>query len=79
MSDEDQVKWVALTLDFTPEVEAKLETHALSAGLSLKCYCVGVLYRHLLKDASDVQKERWERGFPATLRRNGCDERPSAT
>jgi hypothetical protein len=74
MSNDDDIKWVALTLNFKPEVEAKLETHARAAGLSLKCYCVHVLYRHLSTDASDAEKERWGQGFPATLRRNGCDE-----
>jgi hypothetical protein len=74
MSNEDEIKWVALTLEFTPEQEAFLEARAGELGLSLKCYCVHMLYRHLLKDSSDTENEDRVRRFPATLRRNGCDE-----
>jgi hypothetical protein len=74
MSDENQDTWFTLKLEFPDEVEARLEKVAQEAGLSLKCYCVHVLLKHLLKDASAEQKERWEQQLPATLRRNGCDE-----
>ncbi|HXQ25875.1 MAG TPA: HepT-like ribonuclease domain-containing protein [Candidatus Acidoferrales bacterium] len=74
MSNEDQITWFALKLEFPDEVGARLEKIAQEAGLSLKCYCVRVLLRHLLKDASAEQKERWQQQWPATLRRNGCDD-----
>jgi hypothetical protein len=74
MSKEEEITWVTLTLNFPQELDSLIETRAHELGLSPKCYCVHVLHRHLLKDAADVQKERWTREFPATLRRNGCDE-----
>ncbi len=58
MSGEDEIKWVTLTLNFSPEQEAGLEKLAQAMGLSLKCYCVHVLHNHLLKDASAEQIER---------------------
>jgi hypothetical protein len=74
MSDESQTSWVELKLEFPDEVGTRLEKVARDAGLSLQCYCVRVLLRHLLKDASPEQKERWQKQLPATLRRNGCDD-----
>jgi hypothetical protein len=69
---ENQITWATLTLDFPPEVEDRLKAKAQTAGLSLKCYCVHLLLKLLLKDASDVEKEEWRQDFPASLRRNGC-------
>lgn len=70
---ENQIAWVPLKLEFADEVGARLEEIADKAGLSLKCYCVRVLLKHLLKDASPEQKERWQQQLPATLNRNGCE------
>lgn len=39
MSTEDQIRWVTVILNFSPEEEAGLEKQASDAGLSLKCYC----------------------------------------
>jgi hypothetical protein len=75
MSDEDQIAWVTLKLEFPDEVGARLEEIARGAGLSLKCYCIHVLLRHLLKDAASEEKERWLLQLPVTLRRNGCDDK----
>ncbi len=36
MSDEDQIKWLTLKIDLTPEAETKLEVRAQAQGLSLK-------------------------------------------
>lgn len=72
--EQNPIKWVTLTLDFTPEQEAVLEAGARTAGLSVKCFCVHVLYKHLLNNASAVEKEKWLQEFPETLRRNGCSE-----
>ena len=69
---DDEIRWGALTLDFPPEVEARLEENAREEGLSLKSYCVRVLYKHLLENASASEKEKWQRDFSATLRRNVC-------
>jgi hypothetical protein len=74
MNEEDQINWVTLTLNFTPEQEAKLLERAQAVGLSPKCYVVNLLLRHLLEDATAIQREQWQRDFPATLRRNGCEE-----
>ena len=74
MSSEDQIKWVTLTLNFPPEMEIMIEARACELGLSPKCYCIHVLHGHLLRDASVLQRERWVQEFPATLRRNGCDD-----
>ncbi len=74
MSTEDQIRWVTVTLNFSPEEEAGLEKQASDAGLSLKCYCVHILHKHLLDGASAVQQEQWQRYFPASLLRNGCRE-----
>jgi uncharacterized protein with HEPN domain len=71
---EDQSAWVALTLNLPEELEKKLEKLAQDAGLSVKCYCLRVLLKHLLERASPEQRERWQQGVPATLRRNGCDD-----
>jgi hypothetical protein len=74
MNEEDHVGWVKLKIELPDDVEIRLEKLAQESGLSLKCYCVRILLKHLLKDASVEQKERWQEQFPATLRRNGCDE-----
>lgn len=74
MDGETQITWVELNLEFTDEVESRLREVARVAGLSLKCYCVRVLLKHLLKDATPQQNERWQAQLPATLRRNGCDD-----
>jgi hypothetical protein len=70
MSEEDQIKWVALKLDFSPEHEAVLQKRAQASGLSIECYCLHLLYKNLLEEASAAQKEQWQRNLPATLRRN---------
>jgi uncharacterized protein with HEPN domain len=72
--DENQIGWVSLKLELPDDIGARLEKVAQEAGLSLKCYCVRVLLKHLMKDASPEQKERWLQHVPATLRRNGCDD-----
>lgn len=74
MNDEDQSKWVALTLNFSDEQGALLEKLAQDAGLSLKCYCVHMLFRHLLQDAPADRIESWRAQLPTTLSRNGCHE-----
>ena len=74
MSNENHIAWVTLKLEFPDDVGVRLEKVAQDAGLSLKCYCVRVLLKHLLKDASSDQKERWQRQIPAASRRNGCDD-----
>jgi hypothetical protein len=74
MSDESQIAWVSLKLEFPDEVGARLEKVAQEAGQSLKCYCVRVLLKHLQQDTSTGQKERWQQQLSATLRRNGCDD-----
>jgi hypothetical protein len=74
MSGEDQIKWVALTLTFSPEQETWLEKMAQAAGLSLKCYCVHMLYKHLLQDAPVDRMESWREQLAITLSRNGCHE-----
>ena len=74
LSNENQIAWVTLTLEFPDELEAHLEKAAKDAGLSVKCYCVRILLKHWLESASDEQKERWQQQVPATLRRNGCDD-----
>lgn len=73
MSDEEEIKWVQLTLDFSDEEEARLTELAQAEGLSLKCFCIHVLFRHMINEDSGVDKELWERQLPLTLRRNGCD------
>lgn len=73
-NEEEQINWVTLTLNLPPPLEGAVEAATCELGLSAKCYCVHVLYRHLLRGASDVQKEKWTGDLPATLRRNGCDE-----
>jgi uncharacterized protein with HEPN domain len=73
--NESQITWVALKIEFPDDVGAHLEKVAQGAGLSLKCYCVRVLLMSLLKDASPEQAERWQQQLPATLRKNGCDDR----
>ena len=74
MSNEDQIAWVTLKLELPDTVGAHLEKVAQEAGLSLKCYCVRVLLKHLQKDASADRRERWQQQLPAALRRNGCDD-----
>lgn len=74
MSTEDQTAWVTVSLNFSPEEEARLEKQASDAGLSLKCYCLHILHEHSLEDAPAAQRDQWQRAFPATLRRNGCGE-----
>ena len=72
-SPEDQSAWVTLTFNLPDELEKKLEKPAQDAGLSVKCYCLRVLLKHLLEGASPEQRERWQQTVPATLRRNDCD------
>ncbi len=74
MNSEDQIKWVTLTLNFSDEQEAWLEKTAQAAGLSIKCYCVQTLYKHLMQDATADQMESWREQLPITLSRNGCHE-----
>lgn len=74
-SIEDQTAWVTVTLNLPEELEKRLETLAQEAGVPLKCYCLKVLLSRLLEGASAEQRERWQRDIPATLRRNGCDDR----
>jgi hypothetical protein len=77
MSDDDRIKWVVIKLDLPPDLEALLQARMQTTGLSLECYCIQVLYKDLLKDATPAQKERWLRDLPATLRRNGCEDVPT--
>lgn len=72
---EVQIAWVTVKLDFPEDLEKKLETAAQDAGMSLQCFCLRVLLRHLFQNASLEQQERWRQDIPATLRRNGCDDR----
>jgi hypothetical protein len=74
--DQDQITWVALNLNFSDHVAARLEKLAQAEGLSLKCLCVHRLHKHLMGDATMAQREKRQRDFPAELRRNGCNERP---
>jgi len=74
MSAEEQIKWVTLNVEFPAEVEARLEKRAREEGLSLTCFCLRLVLRDLLKDASAEQKELWLSQVPATLRKNGCDD-----
>ncbi len=74
MNAEDEIKWVTLALNFPPDQEARLEARAKAEGLSVKCYCIHLLYNHLLNDAVAEQKETILRDLPATLRRNGCHD-----
>jgi hypothetical protein len=76
MSEGDDIRWVPLTLDFSPEDEAWMEARAKAAGQTLKCFCVHLIHEALLRNASDDQKNQWARQFPATLRRNGCENVP---
>jgi hypothetical protein len=41
--------------------------------MSLQCYCLRVLLKHLIQNASPEQQEQWRQHIPATLRRNSCD------
>jgi len=70
-----QIAWVRVNLEFPEDIEKRLEKIAQEAGLCLKCYCLRVLLKHLLEGRSSEQQERWQRQIPATLRRNGCDDR----
>lgn len=72
MSSQDEIKWVAVTLDFSPEEEALIESRAKEMGLSPACVCVHAIYRRLLEDPTDAVKELCNRTFSATLERNGC-------
>jgi hypothetical protein len=71
MNAEEEIKWVTLTLNFPPNEEARLEARAKTEGLSVKCYCLRVLLKHL---AEESETEQWQRKFDATLRRNGCHD-----
>lgn len=70
---EDHIAWVTITLDFPEDIEKRLETTARDGGMSVQCYCLRVLLKHLLQNASPEQQEQWRQHIPATLRRNGCD------
>ncbi len=70
---EDQIAWVTITLDLPEDIEKRLETAAHDAGMSLQCYCLRVLLKHLIQNASPEQQEQWRQHIPATLRRNSCD------
>jgi len=74
MSNENEITWVELKLEIPDDIAARLEIIARQAGLSFKCYCVRVLLKHVMEDASAEQKERIQKGMPATMRRNGCDD-----
>jgi uncharacterized protein with HEPN domain len=71
---QSEIAWVTLTIELPDEVGASLEEVAREAGVSFKCYCVRILLKDLLKNASADRKERWSQQLPATLRRNGCDD-----
>jgi hypothetical protein len=73
VSNQSEIAWVKLTLEFPDEVGARLEKVAEEAGMPLRCYCTRVLLKNVLRIASVEQKERWREQIPATLRRNGCD------
>jgi hypothetical protein len=74
MTNDSEIRWVTLTLEFPDEIGARLQKVADEAGISLQCYCVRVLFRELLKEAPAAQKELCLRQLPATLRKNGCDD-----
>ena len=67
MTGEDEIKWVTLTLAFPPDQEARLEARAKAEGLSVQCYCVHLLYNHLLRDADSEQQESIQGSWPATF------------
>ena len=72
MSEDDSTDWVPVTLTFSLEEEAVLQAVAQREGLSLKCYCVHVLYRHVLKDVLPPDEAQRQRELQTTLRRNDC-------
>ena len=71
----EQTGWVTLKIELPDELEKRLETIAQEAGLSLKCYFLRALLKHLLTGASPEQRDQWQWQIPATLRRNGCEDR----
>jgi uncharacterized protein with HEPN domain len=70
----EQVGWVTVKFELPEDIEEKLAKVAQDAGMSLKCYCLRVLLKHLLQGGSPEQQEGWRQHIPDTLRRNGCDD-----
>jgi hypothetical protein len=72
LSEDGQVKWVTLTLNFSPEQEAFMEKHARAAGLSVERFCIDLIFFRDLQGATETKE--WQQEFAATLRRNGCSD-----
>ena len=70
----EEMAWVTLKTELPEDLEKRLETLAQEAGLSLACYCLRILLKHLLEGGAPEERERWQRQIPATFRRNGCDD-----
>jgi len=75
MANGDPDAWATLTLDFNPEQHAFLAKKAEAEGLSIRCYCVQRVLKHLPEDAPASEIELWQPHVPAILRRNGCENR----
>lgn len=72
MNGEDQIKWATITLNFSDEQEALLEKLAQAAGLSIKCYCLDVICKHVLRDVPADRMENLQAKLALMLNRNGC-------
>lgn len=70
----EQINWVTISIDLPDDIAEKLAVAAKDGGMSIECYCLRVILRHLLETGSPEQNERWKDSIPATLRRNGCDD-----